>query len=295
VRVAATGDIACPTTSGSFNDGLGTATSCRQQAVADLIAARDVDAVLPLGDTQYDCGQYDQFIGSYDRSWGRFLAITHPTVGNHEYGKGCATSEPDSAAGYFTYFGSRAGPDNQGWYSFDLGAWHLIALNSQCSAGTDDVEVGGCSTGSPQYTWLQQDLAAHPNPCTLAYWHKPRWTSGEHSNAVEMTDIWNLLVTRRVELVLSGHNHSYERFDPLGTATTDGSPVPDPDGVREIVVGTGGKNHYPFTRPALTGEVVRNGDTFGALILTLRDGSYAWEFAPEPGKTFTDAGSATCQ
>ncbi|WP_299444946.1 DNRLRE domain-containing protein [uncultured Phycicoccus sp.] len=295
--VAAVGDIACSSTSSSFKGGLGTSTSCRQQAVADLLAGRDVSAFLPLGDIQYECGDLAEFRASYDLAWGRYMDITRPVVGNHEYGTSCGRNE---ASGYFTYFGDRAGPAGKGWYSYDIGDWHLIALNSQCHYGTTGVLVGGCSTSSAQYAWLQQDLAAHPNRCTIAYWHEPRWSSGKHGNAQSMSDIWNLLVTSGAELALAGHNHSYERFEPLGTAPKDTSssvqqPTPDPNGMRQFVVGTGGKTHYDFTAPMLTGETVRNGDTFGVLFLTLGDGTYSWEFVPEAGKTFTDSGSATCR
>ena len=297
--VAAVGDMACSSTSSSFKGGLGTSTSCRQQAVADLLAGRNLSAFLPLGDTQYECGDLAEFRASYDLAWGPLLDISRPVVGNHEYGTSCGRND---ASGFFTYFGDRAGTDGRGWYSYDIGGWHLIALNSECSYGTTGVPVGGCSTSSPQYTWLQQDLAAHPNRCTLAYWHEPRWTSGKHGNAQSMTDIWNLLVTSGAELTLAGHNHSYERFEPLGTAVKDTStspsyqnPTPDPNGMRAFVVGTGGKTHYDFTTPMLDGEVVRNGDTFGVLLLTLGDGTYSWEFVPEAGKTFTDSGSGVCR
>jgi hypothetical protein len=296
--VAAVGDIACSSTSSSFNGGLGTSSSCHQQAVADLLAGRKLSAFLPLGDIQYECGDLSDFRASYDLTWHDFLDITRPAVGNHEYGTSCGRND---ASGYFTYFGTRAGPDEHGWYSYDIGSWHLIALNSECSYGTTGVVVGGCSTSSPQYAWLKQDLAAHPNQCTLAYWHEPRWSSGEHGDAQSMTDIWNLLVTSGAELALAGHNHSYERFEPLGTAPKDTSaspsfqqPTPDPNGIRELVVGTGGKNHYGFSNPMLNGEVVRNGDTFGVLLLTLGDGTYSWQFVPEAGKTFTDSGSGVC-
>lgn len=294
--MAAVGDIACSSTSSSFKGGLGTATSCRQQAVADLLAGRDLAAVLQLGDTQYECGDLTEYRASYDLSWGRYLDISRPAVGNHEYGTSCGRND---ASGYFTYFGDRAGSDGRGWYSFDVGGWHVIALNSECGYGTTGVPVGGCSTSSPQYAWLQQDLAAHPARCTLAYWHEPRWSSGKHGNAESMADIWNLLVTSGAELALAGHNHSYERFAPLGVApknTTSGvqQPTPVANGLRQFVVGTGGKSHYEFTAPMLEGEVVRNGDTFGVLLLTLGDGTYSWEFVPEAGRSFTDSGSGTC-
>jgi hypothetical protein len=156
--IAAAGDIACDPGSSSFNGGAGTADACRQMATSDLLVGRGLAAVLPLGDIQYEDGPLSKFGQSYDPSWGRVKSITRPAVGNHEYG----VSE---AAGYFDYFGAAAGERGKGWYSYDVGAWHLVALNSNCD------EVGGCDEGSPQEQWLRQDLAAHP-ACTLAYWHR---------------------------------------------------------------------------------------------------------------------------
>lgn len=304
--VMAAGDIACSASDANFNGGAGGTSSCREMAVSGLALGAVVDAVLPLGDLQYDCGETADWQASYDKSWGRLLSVSHPAIGNHEYGRACGRND---ATPYFDYFGARAGADQHGWYSYDLGTWHLIALNSECKYGTGAGQVGGCGPGSPQMTWLQNDLATHPTQCTLAYWHEPRFSSGEHGDAQQMTDIWNVLVQAKADIVLSGHNHDYERFDPAGVTPVDpnadpaGSttgtpsfqdPVLDPTGIRSWVVGTGGKNHYGFTAPALQGEVVRNSDTFGALKLTLHDGSYDWEFVPEPGKTFTDSGTGLC-
>jgi hypothetical protein len=168
----------------------------------------------------------------------------------------------------------------------------VIVLNSECSYGGG--AVGGCGAGSQQEAWLRQDLAAHQAQCSLAYWHEPRFSSGQHGNAVQMTVIWNDLVAAGADVVLSGHNHVYERFDPIGISYA--SPTPDPGGIREFVVGTGGKNLSAFgSVPPLVGEVVRNDDTYGVLGLTLRAGSYDWRFLPlDGGGGFTDSGSGDC-
>ncbi len=283
--IAAVGDIACDPTESSFNGGQGTASACHQRVTSDLAIALHPAAVLTLGDTQYEDNAYTKYLASFDLSWGRLKPVIRPAIGNHEY----LTS---GAAGYFHYFGAAAGDPAKGYYSYDLGTWHLLALNSECS------HVGGCAVGSPQETWVRADLAAHPNACVLAYWHEPRFSSGEHGDASQMATIWNDLVAAHADVVLSGHNHDYERFDPIGTTPAASSntqnPVLDPGGIREFVVGTGGKNHYPFAHGPLAGEVVRNADTFGVLELTLHPRSYDWRFLPEPGKTFTDSGTGNC-
>ena len=187
--IAAAGDIACDPTSRNFKKGNGTVRSCRQKYTADLLRGAHLSAVLALGDTQYYCGGYSAFLNSYDLSWGRFKAITHPVVGNHEYltsrGTDC-TSANEGAAGYFDYFGSAAGDPSQGYYSFDIGAWHLIALNSNCN------DAGGCGTYSPQGRWLEADLDDHSNLCTLAYWHIPLFSSGGRAS-FNTEEIWEIL------------------------------------------------------------------------------------------------------
>ena len=163
--IAAAGDIACDPANSVFNGGLGNSNACRQKYTSDLLVNAGLAAVLDLGDNQYYCGGYQAFLQSYDLSWGRVKSITHPSVGNHEYlvsgGTGCDSTNA-AAAGYFKYFGSAAGTAGQGWYSFNLGTWHIIALNSNCT------DVGGCSSSSPQGQWLTADLIAHPAACTLA-------------------------------------------------------------------------------------------------------------------------------
>jgi len=283
--IAAAGDIACDPATSAFNGGLGTSSSCREQYTSNLLVNGGFTAILSLGDNQYYCGGYQAFLQSYDPSWGRVKAITHPVVGNHEYftsgGTGCTTANT-GAAGYYQYFGSAAGTAGQGYYSFDIGAWHLIALNSSC------VQVGGCKSGTPQYIWLQADLAAHPNQCTLAYWHIPLFSSGGRANA-STRPLWQLLYNAHADIVLSGHDHIYERFAPQ-TATAG---LDQANGIREFIVGTGGADHSSIASVAANSEV-RNATTFGVLELTLHPASYDWQFVPEAGKTFTDSGSQAC-
>jgi hypothetical protein len=274
--IAAAGDIACDPRSPSFKSGGGTPTECRQRYTSNLLVDAGLSAVLPLGDTQYENGAYRKLEQSYDPTWGRVKAITHPAVGNHEYLVG-------GARGYFRYFGAAAGDRTKGYYSFDIGAWHLVALNSNCP------QVGGCGPGSPQVTWLRQDLATHPVPCVLAYWHHPRFSSGPHGSEPTYSTFWEELYNAGAEVVLNGHDHDYERFAPQAPNGSSDTTY----GIREFVVGTGGKTHYGFTKTESNSEV-RNGDTFGVLKLTLRPMSYDWQFVPEPGASFTDSGSTPC-
>jgi hypothetical protein len=297
--VAAAGDIACDPTIANFQRGNGTSNTCHERVVSDMLLRIHPTAVLPLGDEQYECGDLSAFRVSYGPTWGRLMAISHPVPGNHEYGGSCHRS---AAAGYFRYFGAIAGQNARGWYSYNLGSWHLIALNSECSSGREGVRVGGCYAGSAQERWLRHDLATHRQRCTLAYWHEPRFSSGEHGDAQQMATIWNDLARAHADIVLSGHNHDYERFAPIGVVPgmerTDVAnfeqPILNATGIREFVVGTGGKNHYAFTHPPLSDELVRNDHTFGLLLLRLHPRGYSWRFVPEPGKTFTDSGSGTC-
>jgi hypothetical protein len=280
-KVAAVGDIACDPTSVYFNGGQGAANNCAQQRTSDLVLAGGPAAVLPLGDVQYEQGTLAQFMASYEPSWGRLKDVTRPAVGNHEY----LTA---GAAGYFDYFngvGSATGPAgdrSKGYYAFDVGSWRLYAVNSNCSKVA-------CGAGSAQEQWLRADLAANPRSCVLAYWHHPRWSSGQHGSFASMGPIYQALHEAGAELVLAGHDHNYERFEPLTPAG-----VVDPDGLRSFVVGGGGRNHYAVGAP-VTGSLVRNADTYGVLFLTLRPDGYDWEYVPEPGKTFRDSGSGTCR
>ena len=266
--LAAAGDIACQTTVPSTS-------GCHQRATSDLLG--DVDAVLTLGDNQYPDGTLAQFQSGYDPTWGRYLAKTYPAPGNHDY-------HVAGAAGYFDYFGAIAGDRSRGYYSFNLGAWHLIALNSNCDV------VGGCGAGSPQYEWLRADLAADGSACTLAYWHHPRFTSGAtHTGTTSVDPFWQLLYADHADLVLNGHTHHYERFAPQTPAG-----VPDAGGVREFIAGTGGNSTTAITSPRSANSEQAFTGVFGVLKLTLHAASYDWRFAPEAGMAASDAGSAAC-
>ena len=273
--IGAAGDVACDPGDGSFNGGNGTANNCRQKAVSDVMLNSRLTTVLVLGDVQYEDGTLTKYQQSYDPSWGRLKNVTRPAVGNHEY----LTS---GASGYFTYFGAAAGNSTKGYYSYNVGDWHIIALNSNCS------QVGGCGAGSPQEQWLKADLAANSNMCTLAYWHHPRFSSGQHGNNTSYDIFWKDLYAAGVELVLNGHDHIFERFAPQSP-----SAAADPKGIQQFTVGTGGKNHTTIVS-VQPNSVVRNTDTYGFLKLTLHSSSYDWQFVPEPGKTFTDSGTRNC-
>jgi hypothetical protein len=277
VRVAAAGDIACDPSSGDFNGGAGTTTECHELGVSDAILAGGYDAVLPLGDVQYESGTASQFAASYQPSWGRLKAITHPAVGNHEYGS-------PGAAPYFQYFGAAAGEPGKGYDSYDLGSWHLIVINSNCA------QIGGCSNGSPQELWLRADLAEHPVRCTLAYWHHPRFSSGQNGNSASMDTIWRDLYAGGADLVLNGHDHDYERFAPQNAE----GARDDANGIREFVVGTGGKNHMTFKALIQPNSEVHDTSSFGFLALTLSDGAYAWTFVSDPPGGLSDSGTGTC-
>jgi len=235
-----------------------------------------LDAVLALGDIQYENGERAGFDASYGPTWGRLDDIVHPVVGNRDYGLG-------NADGYFDYFGSRAGGAPGGYYSFDLGGWHLIALNSNCT-------FVACGAGSAQEAWLRADLAAHSGTkCQLAYWHHPLFASGG-ALATPMRQIWQDLDDAHVDVVLNGHIHVYERF---GQQNASGGA--DPDGPREFIVGTGGRSHGGAQSAVAANSEARNNDTFGVLRMTLRATGYDWRFVPEAGRSFTDSGSGDCR
>lgn len=280
--IAAAGNIACDPGAPGYNGGNGTATDCREKDTAALLGGK-LSAVLTLGDAQYECGGYSAYQQAYGQTWGRVKAITHPVPGNHDYvssgGTDCDAS--GKGGGYFRYFGAAADEPGESYYSFDLGAWHIIALDSECTP------VGGCGPGSPEERWLRADLAAHPNRCTLAYWHYPIFSSGLEGGTPEATTFWRDLDLAGADVVLNAHEHDYERFAPQhidGTAS--------PDGIREFVVGTGGRTLHAFTTVRANSEV--RGGSWGVLKLTLHPGSYDWRFVPAAGGTLTDAGSARC-
>jgi PKD domain-containing protein/calcineurin-like phosphoesterase family protein len=279
--IAAAGDIACDPADGNFNSGNGTAGACRQKYTSDLLMGAGLAKVLTLGDNQYEDATLTKYLASFDPAWGRVRGLIRPAIGNHEY-------HTSGAAGYFDYFNGAgvssgpAGDRTNGYYSFDVGSWHLIALNSNCSNVS-------CSAGSAQEQWLRADLAAHQNICTLAYWHHPRFSSGTHGNNSSVQPLWQALYDGNADVALNGHDHVYERFAPQN-ATGGSDPA---RGIREFVVGTGGKNHYSFTT-TLPNSEVRNSDTYGVLRLTLRASGYDWRFEPEAGKSFSDSGSGAC-
>ena len=274
-KIAAAGDIACDPGSSFFNGGQGSGLNCRQMATSDLLVGAGYAAVLVPGDIQYEDATLSKFNASYDPSWGRVKSITKPAPGNHEYQSG-------NANGYYQYFGAAAGDPAKGYYSYDLGGWHVVALNSNCSF------VGGCGAGSVQEQWLRADLAANPASCTLAYWHHPRFSSGEHGSDSTYTAFWQALYDANADLVLVGHDHDYERFAPQ----TASGALDFARGIREFVVGSGGKNvrTFPTVRP---NSEARDVTSLGVLELTLGANAYEWRFRAAVG-SFTDSGSASC-
>jgi 3',5'-cyclic AMP phosphodiesterase CpdA len=278
VTIVAAGDIACDPHNLLFNAGAGSGQYCRAAAVDKVIRAADPDAVLPLGDEQYNVGRLRAFRRSYDKSWGRELPRTYAVPGNHEYG---ATSR---ASGYFTYFGRHAGPNARGWYSVRIGSWRLIALNSNCWA------VGGCAGGTAQYRWLRHLLAKRPSRCSLAFMHHPLVSSGAHGdNESRARPLWKLLYHFGVDVALVGHDHIYERFAPVNAFGVRDKG----HGIREFVVGTGGAMHYGIKRVHRYSQV-HNTRAFGVLRLRLRSGAYDWRFLPAAGATFSDSGTTRC-
>lgn len=260
--------------------GAGDIADCEDLSGAEATAKlleKTSGTVMAVGDLAYPSGTKEQFANCYDKTWGRVKSRTRPAPGNHEFHSSGATP-------YFDYFGAAAGDPRDGYYSYNLGAWHIVVLNSECK------EVGGCGAGSRQEKWLRADLVAHPAACTLAYFHKPLFSSGaKHGNDPEMKPLWDALYDARAEIVVNGHDHDYERFAPQ---SPDGAAAPE-RGIREFVVGTGGKSLRPFGPPKPNSEA-RNADTYGVLELTLRANDYAWRFIPEAGKSFTDSGTGTC-
>jgi hypothetical protein len=269
--VFAAGDIAC------VPGAAVTPTTCHHAATSDILVNGGATTVFPLGDTQYEQATAQQYAGSYAPTWGRVLSVTRPVPGNHEY-------RTSRAAGYFGYFGAAAGDPSKGYYSFDLGTWRVIVLNSNCD------KVGGCTDTSPQGLWLANELATNTAACTLAMWHHPRWSSGSGyaPGDPRVAHFWNQLVAYGADLVLSSHEHIYERFAPQ-----DETGGPSPTGVRQFSVGTGGRSHYGIGVIDPESEV-RDNTTFGVLKLTLHSGGYDYRFVPEFGGSFTDAGSEDC-
>jgi hypothetical protein len=259
--------------------GAGDIADCADLAGAEATAKlleKVPGTVMAVGDLAYPDGSKENFV-CYDKTWGRVKSRTRPAPGNHEF-------HSAGAAFYFDYFGAAAGDPKAGYYSYELGTWHIIVLNSECK------DVGGCESGSAQEKWLRADLATHPAVCTLAYWHKPLFSSGgAHGDDLEIKPLWQALYEANADVVVGGHDHDYERFAPQ-------DPEGKPDtkrGIREFVVGTGGKNHRPFGNPHANSEI-RDATAFGILKLSLKPGAYDWSFIPEEGESFADSGSGTC-
>ena len=258
--------------------GAGDIASCSSSG--DSATARLLDGipgtVFTTGDNAYPYGRYSDFIDCYRPTWGRHRSRTRPSAGNHEY-------MTPGASGYYDYFGWRAGDRRKGYYSYDRGAWHVIVLNSNCSA------VGGCHNGSPQERWLRNDLASHRTACTLAYWHHPRFSSGLHGSSTTYQPFWQALYDYRADVVLNGHDHDYERFAPQ----TPWGTLARRRGIRAFVVGTGGASLRRFGTIQPNSQV-RYAGTPGVLKLRLHPTSFAWRFIPTSG-TFSDSGRGYCR
>jgi len=275
----ARGDASAIDTSSVVLLAAGDIADCANLAGAEATAKileQNSGIVAAIGDLAYPDGTRENF-KCYDQTWGRVKNRTRPAPGNHEF-------HSQGATFYFEYFGDAAGDPKSGFYSYDLGAWHIVSLNSECA------EIGGCNEGSLEEKWLRADLAAHPAACTLAYFHKPLFSSGAtHGNDPEVKPLFQALYDANADVVLGGHDHDYERFAPQ-----DANGKPDSArGIREIVVGTGGKSHRVFAAPLPNSEI-RDNTAFGVLKLTLKSDSYEWKFIPEAGKTFTDFGIGQC-
>ena len=254
--------------------GAGDIASCRSRGAEATALLLDSipGTVFTTGDNAYADGTAAEFAACYEPTWGRHKARTRPAPGNHDY-------HTSGASAYYAYFGAAAGPVGRGYYSYDLGAWHIVSLNSAVRM----------RAGSEQEQWLRADLAASTATCTLAYWHRPRFSSGSHGSSAASAPLWQALYDAGAEVVLVGHDHNYQRFAPQ-TAAGDRD---DARGIREFVVGTGGGSHYTFVTPIANTEVF-NTDTYGVLKLTLYVERYVWEFIPVTGGTFRDAGVGTC-
>ena len=291
VRAIAVGDMVCDPLDPEFNAGQGTAVGCRHQAVSDGAVALEPDALLGLGDYQFEVPDAASYREDYAPSWGRLASVTIPALGNQEY-------KVHDANTFRDYFGEQSG-SSTGYWARDLGTWRVIVLNSNCTT-----VQGGCAEGSPQWRWLDQELSTHPTRCTVALWHHPRWSNGIAGADARTEDLVRLMANRGVDIGLSAHEADYERFAPLG-----GDGRPDARGIRTFVVGTGGQAVY---RPAEGDAAWRNrqtsagsehfdGQHHGFLELALAPGGYQWRFhslgeVTAHGSTMTvsDSGTATC-
>jgi hypothetical protein len=281
--IAAAGDIACGSNNPRFNGGLGTFNSCQELATSNLLQGKSLAAVLILGDLQYDeNGSLESYFTSYDPTWGRWKSASHPAIGNHEY------DDALGAQGYFDYWdgvGGATGPAGvrgEGWYSFDVGSWHLIALNSNC----DQV---GCGGRSRQIRWLREDLHEHRSSCVLAFMHQPRFSSGMYEEPADTGGLWRALYRGRADVVLNGHDHIYERFAPSRP-----SGIVDPaKGITQFTVGTGGYFLFPTVPPSPTNSEFVENTSFGVMFMRLARDSFGWSFVGTGGNVI-DHGRRLC-
>ena len=281
--IAAAGDIACGPSNPRFNRGFGIPNSCQQLATSNLLGIRRYAAILPLGDLQYDDdGSLASFGAGYEPSWGRFRAISRPVVGNHEYDDGLG------AKGYWDYWNGigvgrgRAGTRRRGWYSYNIGSWHLIALNSNCG-------YVPCGAGSRQVVWLRRELRRNTDRCVLAYMHHPRFSSGIYEEPGRTRGFWRSLYTGGADVVLAGHDHLYERFAPQRPS----GQLDRRRGIVQFTVGTGGYFLFGFGTPRAHSRFRWNG-SFGILAMRLGRGSFGWSYLTAPDGTRIDHGSHRC-
>ena len=284
--IVAAGDIACSPADANFNGGLGTATACHEQATSDLVLSLNPLAVLTLGDEQYNSGKLTDFLTSYDPTWGRFKGITHPAIGNHEYGD-------TGASGYFNYFGDNATPLEPGcrtnckaWYSYDVGNWHIVTLNTECTTNNNN-----CVVGSEQELWLKSELAKAnaAGQCKLVTSHHPKWSSSSFA-ATDIDPLVQDMYAGHTDIYLAGHMHGYERFAPQ---TPSGALDPT-GGITQIISGGGGAFFTGFLA-IQPNSVVHNNDTYGVLKLVLHPHSADYQYVRDPTSgLFSDSGTLAC-
>ena len=292
VTIGAVGDMACNPSNSGWNGGNGLTSVCGQKRTSDrMLADTSLQFILGLGDYQYDCDEADAFAASYTPTWGRLNNLMRPVAGNHEYKTGSDTWSGEAcpagnttAQPYFDYFGAAAHPESAGHFSFDVGSWHIIALNGNCNSSGS----GGCSSTSPQTQWLQSDVDSTTQPCILAYWHQTRWT-GTPTNQPAYSTWWNILYAAHTDLVVNAHIHNYFRFDQL-----DPSGNADPNGIREVIVGTGGEDLGGGSSTANPAPAVSIKGHFGYLRLTLASTSYTGAFIDAASGSTLDSFSGTC-